>query len=130
MEIKRFQKKSKDQLKNEIRDAFSELIDSYEVHIGNAYQPPYNFVVLIKIPENVNGNMFNLNRFQSQNLEEVDNAISVIKSQSDVLVDIFSLVKDSISKLEDQIKSYIIKVDSDEYTGPDRIVIHFRMYFT
>ena len=73
---------------------------------------------------------FNLGRFQSQNLEEVNNAIDVIKSQSNVLVDILSLVKDSISKLEDQTKSYVIKVDSDEYTGPDRILIHFRMYFT
>jgi hypothetical protein len=130
MKIKRFQRKSKDQLKDEIRDAFSELIDSYDFQIRNSQHYLYNFVVSIKIPENVNGNMFNLGRFQSQNLEEVNNAIDVIKSQSNVLVDILSLVKDSISKLEDQTKSYVIKVDSDEYTGPDRILIHFRMYFT
>ena len=135
MKIKRFNenkisiRKSNDQLKEEIKDAFIDLFDSYDVEINKSYKHTYNCMVVIGIPDNENGDIFNLSQFITQDPNSLDSAIEVIRSQSNDIINILTLIKDSLSKLDQSIKSSIIQIDNDEYMGKN-ILIHLRMYFT
>lgn len=118
MHIKRFVRKTHDQIKEEIKDAFIEIFDSYDARINNSHKYTYNFCLKIII-----GEFPKLDRIMipSTSLPQI---IDTLKTYHDSRINVLTIIKDSLSKMEDSIKSSIIECNDNS------IDVHFRMYFT
>lgn len=140
MKIKKFERKSKNQLKEEVRDAFSDIFDSYEAFIqhswrgndsvyGTIQKINYTFCIMIPIPPGNNNNLLSFikgwrNGFSIESMSDFSNSFLLM---SKFLSEIQLVINDSLSKLEGKVKSHIIDL-VDENTG--YVAVHLQMYFT
>lgn len=117
MKIKRF-RKTNDQLKEEIRDAFTEIFDSYEADIRNSWRYTYNFCVVIQTEEKI---------MIHNKLELSSDEIPYLLKSMEYYSNIYSLISESTNRLKDTLKSCFIVHGESGISG---IVVHLRMHFT
>jgi len=139
MKIKRFQRKSKDQLKEEVKDAFSEIFDSYnafihhswrnDIKFGTIQKINYTFCVMIPIPPKNDVNLLsNIKGWRSGfSIEDMSNFSIKMNLLSKFLSGIQPLIIDGLSKLEGGVKAHMIDL-LDENTG--YVAVHLQMHFT